>query len=130
MNCSKFPQILKMLRNDRHITQEELAQQLHVSRPTIAGYESRNKQPDYDKLVQIANFFDVSIDYLITGKNPSSSKIFSQINYLSNKQLENDLIQNFRMLSYPSKLKVLEYEQMLENYEKNTKTTTNANSDL
>ena len=62
-----FADNLKQLRSVYQVTQEQLAQHLHVSRPTIAGYETKNKQPDFDKLIQISSFFHVSIDYMLTG---------------------------------------------------------------
>lgn len=60
-----FGDILKRLRDETGVTQQELADYLKVGRPTIAGYETKNKQPDYEKLVKIADFFNVSIDYLL-----------------------------------------------------------------
>lgn len=119
MKYSKFPQILKMLREDKKITQEELANHLNVSRSTIAGYEARNKQPDYDKLAQIADYFNVTIDFLITGENPTDSKLFSSIEYLTNRQMEFKIFEIYKELSYSAKHKLLEYGHLLKFYEKN-----------
>ncbi|MDD2401972.1 MAG: helix-turn-helix transcriptional regulator [Clostridia bacterium] len=66
-----FGRKLKKLREKKEITQQELANLLKVGRSTIAGYETKNKQPDYDKLQKLANYFNVSIDYLI-GESASS----------------------------------------------------------
>ena len=52
-----FSKRLKLLRKNADVTQDELAQYLQVSRSTIAGYETKNRQPDYDKLYMIAQFF-------------------------------------------------------------------------
>ena len=41
-----FANNLKQLRQGRHMTQEALARYLNVTRPTIAGYETKNKQPE------------------------------------------------------------------------------------
>lgn len=60
-----FGQRLKKLREERGLTQQDVADILNVGRPTIAGYETKGKQPDYDKLKILANYFDVSVDYLI-----------------------------------------------------------------
>ncbi len=62
MNFSKR---LKMLRDKKGLTQQDIANVLGVGRATIAGYETKGKQPDYEKLVKLADFFNVSIDYLI-----------------------------------------------------------------
>ncbi|MDD7793662.1 helix-turn-helix domain-containing protein [Clostridium sp. 'White wine YQ'] len=60
-----FSERLKILRNSKGITQQDLADILKVERPTIAGYETKGKQPDYDKLLILSDYFNVSIDYLL-----------------------------------------------------------------
>jgi len=64
-----FGKRLKELREGKGITQEELAEHLGVGRPTIAGYETKGKQPDFEKLSKIADFFNCSIDYLLGRTN-------------------------------------------------------------
>lgn len=59
---------LSELRKKGKLTQEEIAKMVGVGRTTYAMYEQGNRQPDYDTLQKIAEFFEVSIDYLITGK--------------------------------------------------------------
>ena len=74
-----FATRLKKLRNARQVTQQELADYLNVTRPTIAGYETKGKEPDYNTISMIASYFNVSIDYLLSGRefpdslNPSPS---------------------------------------------------------
>ena len=63
----KFASTLKLLREQNHVTQKELADYLKVTRSTIAGYETKGKQPDYERLLRIAAYFGVSADYLLTG---------------------------------------------------------------
>ena len=46
-----FGNNLKDLRETRNVTQGQLAEYLQVSRPTIAGYETKSRQPDFEKLV-------------------------------------------------------------------------------
>lgn len=60
-----FGQRLKMLRDEKKITQGDLAEYLGVGRPTVAGYETKGKQPSFEILKNIADFFDVSLDYLL-----------------------------------------------------------------
>lgn len=107
MKHSKFPQILKQLRSARDMTQDDLAAILNVSRSTVAGYEARNNQPDYDKLVQIAELFNVTIDYLLSGELKQFQDMTVRI--LSDKALEEQLIEAFQPLPYVSKLYVLDY---------------------
>ena len=63
----RFAATLKELREEKSITQAELADELGITRSTVAGYETKGKQPDYERLIAIARFFGVSIDYLLTG---------------------------------------------------------------
>ena len=58
-------QKLKLLRAEYHMTQDYVARQLNVARSTIAGYETKSRQPSHEKLTALAELFHVSIDYLI-----------------------------------------------------------------
>lgn len=60
---------LKNLRNDRNLTQQDLANLMRFGRATIAGYETKGKQPDFEKIKWLANFFNVSIDWLLGNSN-------------------------------------------------------------
>lgn len=60
-----FAQRLKQLRKQSNLTQEEFATKISKTRSTIAGYETERKEPDYETLKAIADFFNVSIDYLL-----------------------------------------------------------------
>ena len=63
-----FAEKLKALRNRNNLTQDELAKLMNLARSTIAGYEKKNRQPSYEVLARFADFFHVSIDYLLTGR--------------------------------------------------------------
>ena len=56
---------LKELRKSRNISQLKLAMELNMNQNTISRYETGERQAGYDELIKIANFFDVSIDYLL-----------------------------------------------------------------
>ena len=56
---------LKKLRESHCLTQAELAKKLQISSSTIAMYERGARNPDPDMLVRIADFFDVTTDYLL-----------------------------------------------------------------
>ncbi|MCL1884710.1 MAG: helix-turn-helix domain-containing protein [Defluviitaleaceae bacterium] len=56
---------LKELREQKRLKQEGLAMKLSVSQSTISAYEVGERAPDLETLISIANFFDVSIDYLV-----------------------------------------------------------------
>ncbi len=55
---------MKELRQGKHLTQEQLAHELHISRSAYALYETGKRELGYDSLCAIADFFGVSLDYL------------------------------------------------------------------
>ena len=56
---------LKELRKARHITQEKLAMDLNMNQNTISRYETGEREADYRTLILLADYFNVSIDYLL-----------------------------------------------------------------
>ncbi len=60
---------LKALRKGKNITQEELAEKLGVSNRTVSRWENGRNMPDFDLLVQISQFYNSNIDYLLTGES-------------------------------------------------------------
>lgn len=66
---------LKEKRKESKITQEMLAEKLHVSRTTISSWETGRTYPDLNMVVKISDIFDVSLDYLLKGDEKVVSKI-------------------------------------------------------
>ncbi len=64
----KFGDKLIKLRKAKGLSQEELAEKLNVSRQSVSKWESNNTYPETDKIVQISNIFDCSMDDLINDK--------------------------------------------------------------
>ncbi len=58
---------LLKLRRDKNISQEELANELDVSRQTISKWETDQSLPDSDKIVPLCNYFGITSDELLTG---------------------------------------------------------------
>jgi Predicted transcription factor, homolog of eukaryotic MBF1 len=56
---------LKELREDRKISQKQLAEMLSVSQQTVAKWETAKATPNPQTVVKLANVFDVSADYLL-----------------------------------------------------------------
>ena len=56
---------LKELRNAKKVTQVKLAMDLNLSQHSISRYETGEREADYDTLVAIADYFNVSVDYLL-----------------------------------------------------------------
>lgn len=108
-----FAHNLKQLRESRHMTQAQLAEHLNVSRPTIAGYEAQNRQPDYEKLEKISTLFQVPISYLLTGKETETMPN-NQKNLWSEKFLNQEVLRAYKELSVSSKKELLEYIELLQ----------------
>lgn len=60
-----FSEKLYKLRTNSNCSQETLAEQLDVSRQAVSKWEQGVTLPEIDKIIAIADFFDVSIDYLL-----------------------------------------------------------------
>ena len=56
---------LKELRRARHISQLKLALDLNMNQNAISRYENLEREADYQTLIQFADYFDVSLDYLL-----------------------------------------------------------------
>ena len=68
-----FGQRLKELRLSKGITQKELATIAGVDRTSIGKYESRNVVPNLEVIYLLADYFGVTIDYLL-GREPNEDK--------------------------------------------------------
>lgn len=73
MDQAKIGAYLKELRKEKGLTQEELAEKLGVSGRTISRWETGFNMPDISLLVEIAEFFDVSIPEIIKGERKSEN---------------------------------------------------------
>jgi transcriptional regulator with XRE-family HTH domain len=60
-----FSKIIKTVRCQRKETQQMMADKLGVSQRTVASWESGTRMPSYETLLQIANLYQVSTDYLL-----------------------------------------------------------------
>ena len=65
---------LKKIRKQRKLSQLKVAMDLSISREALSYYENGKRNPDIDMLVLMSKYFNVSIDYLITGND------FNQLN--------------------------------------------------
>lgn len=69
-----FAEKLQLIRKNRGLTQEDLAESLHVSRQAVAKWESGQAYPDIANLIAVSELFLVTVDYLVKDsgcvKNP------------------------------------------------------------
>ena len=58
---------LKLIRKQKQLNQLKVAMDLSISREALSYYENGKRSPNIEMLVALSNYFNVSIDYLITG---------------------------------------------------------------
>ncbi|MGI6429335.1 MAG: helix-turn-helix domain-containing protein [Syntrophomonadaceae bacterium] len=63
---------MKTLRLQANLSQSELAQSLGISRSAVSSYENGTRDPNYDILLKLAAFFNVSTDYLLGNEAPQN----------------------------------------------------------
>ena len=59
---------LKMIRKSRKLNQLKVAYDLSISREALSHYENGKRSPNVEMLVAMSNYFNVSIDFLINGR--------------------------------------------------------------
>lgn len=84
-----FGEKLKEIREESKMTQKQLADKIGVNRATIAGYETKGKEPSYNTLIKIAQTLNCSLDYLLGYKEKDNSDKTEHLNpeilYLTKK---------------------------------------------
>lgn len=115
-----FSKMLRQLREQRNLTQKDIAKYLGITRQAVASYESGKREPDYNVLKNIADYFDVSVDYLLgRGSYDCDNALIIGMNIklirgnLSFKQLSEDIRKKVGIMILPD---------MLELYEKGKRT--------
>lgn len=92
-----FGERLKQLRIENNMTQEELAQEIGISRSCIANYESQNFNPSIDILEKLVGVFNCSSDFLL-GRN--------RIKLIENKKTKTIFVENFNRLLREKKITI------------------------
>lgn len=65
MKDNVFGKNLKELRLENRMSQKQLGDILHVCNQTVSFWETGAREPDLDNLLSIADYFDVTVDYLL-----------------------------------------------------------------
>lgn len=65
VDMNAFGNRLRLLREEKELTQIDLAKTLSIANSTISQYEAGNRMPDAHMLERLATFFNVSVDYLL-----------------------------------------------------------------
>jgi transcriptional regulator with XRE-family HTH domain len=119
MDQIKVGAFLKDLRKEKGITQEQLAEELGVSGRTISRWETGKNMPDISLLVEIAEFFDVSIPEIIKGERKSENmkeETKEVVETMSDyaKAEKEQLIKSFRNMSIIGLIALLVYMVLRE----------------
>lgn len=87
-----FGKRLRDLRKEQHLSQEELAKRLNISRSSIGMFEQGRREPDFEMQETLADFFNVNMDYLF-GRNddPDITLMIEMMNTMTQQQ-KNHLI--------------------------------------
>ena len=120
-NTENFSNNLRILRKLRHMTQDQLAQELNTTRSCISNYENGKRQPDSDIIHLIADYFDVSVDYLL-GRSSIKMSLRSEEELQELEEISDTLHAitrlDLRNVSTKIKCAVLEYYEFLLNHKK------------
>ena len=68
MDQRKNGKFLKELRKEKNLTQEQLAEMLGVSNRSVSRWENGVNMPDFDLVIEIVNYFDVTIEEFLDGE--------------------------------------------------------------
>lgn len=63
-----FNDILRLLRQEKEVSQQEVADYLQITRQAYNNYENGKREPDYEILLKLSEYFNVSVDYLVRGE--------------------------------------------------------------
>ena len=63
--CIRFTERLQALRREHNLTQQNMADLLEIKLRSYQYYEGGGRRPDWETLIALADYFHVSIDYLI-----------------------------------------------------------------
>lgn len=102
---SSFAKRLSSLRKEKGLSQYKLADAIGYSRGLIGNYEQGSRQPDYDTLINLANFFNVTVDYIIGNSELKNCDSCNRDIFL--EEDEKELLEIYRKLTFKYKYKIL-----------------------
>lgn len=95
-----FGNRLKTLRKEKGYTQQDLSDILKITKSTVSMYENDNREPEFEKLEEIADLFNVNLDYLLGRSNQRN--VFDYTSKLEKKDIltpkEKEHIKKYRAL--------------------------------
>lgn len=111
-----FGEKIKDLRKEKNVTQKEMAQALSVTVSTLSHWECDYQEPSFKDLAALAEYFDISTDYLLGVTEDDERPNFTPPAPALPLD-ETELLKNYRALSYAGKARVAAYADLIREQE-------------
>lgn len=110
---------IKELRVENGLKQKELAKAVHIAANTLSQFEAGKSNPSYDVLVALADYFEVSTDYLL-GRSDDFGNVTVQAERTRAfpSAEEQTLLSAYRKTSNAGKMRILAYAEAIRDLEK------------
>ena len=105
-----FAERLRELRNEKKMTMKDLADKLSLTEQAISMYERNERRPNFEKLEEIADFFNIDMNYLL-GKSIIKNSYASELTEIP---LDNIIFDDYFPLHYWSGLSAGSFEELIE----------------
>lgn len=115
-----FCDVIKDLRKQKSLSQQAIANYLQITRQAYSNYENGKREPDYETLLKLSEFFDVTVDYLTRGETPTAPLT----------DPEQQLLDLFRQLNGEGQREAVKLVGMLVQTGSYKKTDTNSVGDI
>lgn len=114
-----FCDIIKNLRKEKSLSQQAIANYLQITRQAYSNYENGKREPDYETLLKLSEFFGVTVDYLTRGEMAETLTAPEQ-----------QLLDLFRQLNDEGQQKIIGYAADIVQTGSYKKTDTNSVGDI
>lgn len=110
----KFGNILRQLREEKELSQVELAKKLNITSQSLSQYELSKRMPDIEMVNRLADFFNVSVDYLLGRIDVKDSSILSVKEDENKFGIHNEIVNEIEKLSPESQEDLEAYIKLLK----------------
>lgn len=94
----QFPKQLKFYRKERGLSQDDLAQQVHMTRQAVSKWESGSASPDLNSLVKLSAIFNVSLDNLVLGQSLTPNRKIDSSKFVYDP-IKNQYVRNVKTMN-------------------------------
>lgn len=109
MDRAMLGQRLKQLREHHQFTQRYVSYKVNIERPSYSNYELGKRTPPLELIIQLADFYHVSLDYLLRSPDFSPEPDGGKVRILLSDKDEQYFLTLFRLLSKKEKRSLLKY---------------------